>query len=106
MLYEISVKHGRYIGHAHRHAGVPAVGSLDRIHGQSPDGIGKLSVIGLHPGSPSAPERAAQAGREMDERADCSMIRREAPLRSLRPTVNRTRPDFAATCNESLAPSV
>ena len=38
---------GRGVGHAHRHAGMAAVGGFDRIHRQGANGVGE-SALGRH----------------------------------------------------------
>src|SRR5688572_23651227 len=53
---------GRGVRHAHRHAGVAAVGCFDRIHRQGANGIGE-SALGCHQISMGWPERKDSAGR-------------------------------------------
>ena len=40
-------KHCRYVSGAHRHSRMARIGGLNSIHGQSADGISKLSVINV-----------------------------------------------------------
>ncbi len=47
---EIAEQNRRDIGHTHRHAGVPAVGRLDRIHRQHANGVGKALFCDGHYG--------------------------------------------------------
>ena len=44
----VGKQHGGNIGHAHRHAGVAAVGRLHSVHGKRPDGIGGAGHIRGH----------------------------------------------------------
>jgi hypothetical protein len=39
-LHEILVENGRDVGHAHRRAGMAAVGVLHRVHGEKPNAVG------------------------------------------------------------------
>ena len=41
---ELREQHRRDVGHAHRHAGMPGFGFLDRIHGERPDGVGHVPM--------------------------------------------------------------
>ena len=41
-LHEILVENGRDVGHAHRRAGMAAVGVLHGVHGQRPDAVGQI----------------------------------------------------------------
>jgi hypothetical protein len=45
-LRKIVPQHLGYIRHAHRRAGMAAVGLLDRIHGEGADGVGEFSSAG------------------------------------------------------------
>ena len=45
-LEEAREQHGRDIGHAHRHARVPAVRRLDGVHRQGADGVGHRAQSG------------------------------------------------------------
>ena len=55
----------RGIGHAHRHAGMPAVRGLDRVHREGANGVGEAAVGRLHDaplagfGSPGSPDDVA-----------------------------------------------
>src|SRR6185436_19003301 len=39
VLEELAPEDDREVGHAHRHAGVPRLGRLDRVHGQALDRV-------------------------------------------------------------------
>ncbi len=43
-LQELAEQHCRYVGHAHRHAGMAAVGGLHRVHRERANGIGELAL--------------------------------------------------------------
>ena len=43
-LQELGEQHRRHVGHAHRHARMPGLGLLDRIHGERADGVGHVAV--------------------------------------------------------------
>ena len=50
-LQELGEQHRRHVGHAHGHAGMPALGPLHGVHGQRADGVGhvpvQLAALGL-----------------------------------------------------------
>jgi hypothetical protein len=46
VLQEVVPEHLGDVRHPHRHAGVPRVGLLHRIHGQGADGVGELEAGG------------------------------------------------------------
>jgi len=53
---------GRGVGHAHRHAGMAAVGGFNRIHRQGADGVGE-SALSRHEISHGRPLERDSAGR-------------------------------------------
>ena len=59
-LQEILEQHGRGIGHAHRHAGVAAIGGLHGVHGKRPDGIGQRAIGNGHSYSDWVPQTCPQ----------------------------------------------
>ena len=44
-LHEILEENGRDVGHAHRRAGMAALGLLHGVHGQKPDAVGQIPQV-------------------------------------------------------------
>ena len=44
-LHEVPEQNGRDVGHAHRRAGMTALGLLHGIHGEKPDAVGHIPQV-------------------------------------------------------------
>ena len=79
---ELPPQHGGHVGHAHRHAGMAAVGRLDRVHGQRADGVGAVGETGGHAGSHRPARSTVRESKA--ERLSCA-----GPCRATGEHVNR-----------------
>jgi hypothetical protein len=60
MLQVMAPEHFGDVGHPHRHAGMPGVGFLDRIHREDADRVGEFGTSGHERGA--APVSAFGSG--------------------------------------------